>query len=137
MAHLNAFYGVLGKAFIATTQFDATGWGLLFDPGVKAGLRLTRDSWLTYELETYLSLFQWQRLGSLTISPNAASYAGLGMSLIVEYSPRHEWVIYYGGSLYHTATNYPIWMNVEATPESEPFSSHKIWYLGVLAGYEF
>jgi len=32
MAHLNAFYGVLGKAFIATTQFDATGWGLLFDP---------------------------------------------------------------------------------------------------------
>jgi hypothetical protein len=137
MAHLNAFFGVLGKAFIATTQFDSTGWGLLFDPGLKAGLKLTRDSWLTFQVEQYYSLYQWQKLGTLTLSPNAASYAGLGMSLIVEYAPRHEGVIYYGASLYNTATNYPIWMNVEATPESEPFSSQKIWYLGVLAGYEF
>jgi hypothetical protein len=137
MLHLNAFFGVLGKAFIATTQFDATGWGLLLDPGVKAGMKLTQDAWLTWQLETYLSLYQWQKLGTLTLSPDAASYAGFGMSLIVEYAPRHEGVIYYGASLYYTATNYPIWMNVEATPESEPFSSSKIWYLGVLGGYEF
>jgi hypothetical protein len=137
MLHLNVFFGTLGKALIATTQFNAVGWGLLLDPGVKAGLRLTSDSWLTFQIEHYFSLYQWQKLGSLTISPNAASYAGLGMSLLVEYAPKHEGVIYYGASLYHTATNYPIWMNVEATPESEPFSSQKIWYLGVLAGYEF
>jgi hypothetical protein len=137
MLHFNFFFGTLGKAFIATTQFDSTGWGLLLDPGVKAGLRLTRDSWLTFQIEQYFSLNQWQKLGSLTLSPDAASYAGLGMSLVVEYAPKHEGVIYYGASLYHTATNYPIWMNVEVTPESEPFSSQKIWYLGVLAGYEF
>jgi len=137
MAHLNAFYGVLGKAFIATTQFDATGWGLLFDPGVKGGLQITNDSWLTLQIEAYLSLYQSQKLGTLQISPNAPSYAGLGFTLVVEYAPKREGVIYYGASLYHTATNYPMWMNVEATPESEPFSSQKIWYLGVLAGYEF
>jgi hypothetical protein len=30
-----------------------------------------------------------------------------------------------------------MWMNVEASPESDPFTPEKIWYLGLLAGYEF
>jgi hypothetical protein len=137
MLHFNAFYGVLGKAVIATTSFDASGWGLLLDPGVKAGLQIAKDSWLTLQMEFYLSLYQSQKLGTLTISPNAASYAGFGLTLAVEYAPKMDGVIYYGVSLYHTAANYPMWMNVEATPESEPFTPAMIWYIGLLAGYEF
>jgi len=92
---------------------------------VKGGLQITNDSWLTLQIEAYLSLYQSQKLGTLQISPNAPSYAGLGFTLVVEYAPKREGVIYYGASLYHTATNYPMWMNVEATPQSEPFSSQK------------
>jgi hypothetical protein len=137
MLHLNGFYGVLGKAVIATTSFDSSGWGLLLDPGVKAGLQVAKDSWLTVQMEFYLSLYQAQKLGTLTLSPNAPSYAGFGITAVIEYSPKREGVIYYGLSLYHTASNYPMWMNVETTPESEPFSPSMIWYLGLVAGYEF
>jgi hypothetical protein len=137
MLHFNAFYGVLGKAVIATTSFDSSGWGLLLDPGVKAGLQVAKDSWLTLQMELYLSLYQSQKLGTLTLSPNSASYSGFGITLAVEYAPKMEGVIYYGVSLYHTAANYPMWMNVEASPESDPFTPTMIWYLGLLAGYEF
>jgi hypothetical protein len=137
MAHLNGFVGVLGKAFVATTSFDTVGWGILLDPGAKAGLQVSKDSWLTLQYEAYLSLYQATQLGSMTISPNAATYAGFGLTALVEYSPEKKGVIYYGVSIYNTAANYPIWFNVEATPSSEPFSTGKIWYLGLLAGYEF
>ena len=137
MAHFNGYFGALGKAVVQTTSFDATGWGILFDPGAKAGLQLTRDSWLTFQFEAYLNLYQAQKLGTLVLSPNAPSYMGFGASLVVEYSPKMQGVIYYGVSLYHTAANYPLWFNVEATPESEPFNPAMIWYLGLLAGYEF
>jgi len=137
MAHLVGYFGALGKAFVATTQFDATGRGLLFDPGVKGGLQLTSDSWLTMQFEQYLSLHQWQKLGTLTVSPNAPADFGWGLSLVVEYTPMHQGVIYYGASLNHTAANFPMWMNVETTPDSSELSSAKITYLGVLAGYEF
>jgi hypothetical protein len=137
MAHLEGYFGALGKAFVGTTQFDATGGGLLFDPGAKGGLQLTGDSWLTMQFEQYLSLHQWQKLGTLTVSPNAPADLGWGLSLVVEYAPKHQGVLYYGASLNHTAANFPMWMNVEATPDSPELSSAKITYLGVLAGYEF
>ena len=40
MAHVNGFFGTLGKAVVATTSFDTTGWGVLLDPGAKAGLQV-------------------------------------------------------------------------------------------------
>lgn len=137
MAHLAGYFGALGKAFVGTTQFDATGRGLLFDPGVKGGLQLTSDSWLTMQFEQHLSLHQWQKLGTLTVSPNAPADFGWGLSAVVEYTPMQQGVIYYGASLYHTPANYPMWMNVETTPDSPELSSAKITYLGALAGYEF
>jgi hypothetical protein len=137
MAHLAGYFGALGKALVGTTQFDATGRGLLLDPGAKGGLQLTRDSWLTMQFEQYLSLHQWQKFGTLTVSPNAPADFGWGLSLVVEYTPMHQGVLYYGASLNHTAANFPMWMNVEATPDSPELSSAKITYLGVLAGYEF
>jgi len=137
MVHAVGWIGALGKAFIETSSFNALGWGVMVNPGVKGGLQVTKDSWLTLQIETYLSVYQAAQLGSLVLSPNAPAYQGFGASLIMEYSPKMKGVIYYGVSLYHTATNYPIWFNVEATPESEPVSSAKIWYLGLLAGYEF
>jgi hypothetical protein len=137
MAHVNGYFGVLGKALIATTSFNTTGWGVLLDPGAKAGLQVSKDSWLTLQYEAYLSLYQAVNLGGLVLSPGTASYAGFGLTALIEYSPKKEGVIYYGVSLYNTASNYPIFFNVEATPTSESFSTNKIWYLGVLAGYEF
>jgi len=137
MAHVDGYFGTLGKALIATTSFDASGWGILIDPGAKAGLQVARDSWLTLEFEAYLCPYQAQKLGTLVLSPNAPAYMGFGASLAVEYAPWMQGVIYYGVSLYHTAANFPLWFNVEATPESEPFNPQMIWYLGLLAGYEF
>ena len=137
MLHVNAFLGTLGKAFVQTSSFNAIGWGVLVDPGAKAGLQITKDSWLTLQYEAYLSVYQASQLGNLVLSPNSATYEGFGLSLVVEYSPKMKGVIYYGVSLYNTSLNYPLWFNVEATPSSEPVSSSKIWYLGLLAGYEF
>jgi hypothetical protein len=129
MAHVDAFFGVLGKAFVATTQFDATGWGILLDPGVKAGLQVARDAWLTLQVEAYLSLYQSSNLGGLVISPKSALYEGLGATLVVEHAVG-KGVVYYGASLYQTRANYPLWFNVD-------FSPRMIGYLGVQAGYEF
>jgi len=137
MAHVSGYFGALGKALIATTSFNTTGWGVLLDPGAKAGIQVSKDSWLTLQYEAYLSLYQAVNLGGLVLSPSSASYAGFGLTALVEYSPKKEGVFYYGVSLYNTASNYPIFFNVEATPTSEPFNSQKIWYLGLLAGYEF
>lgn len=137
MAHLNGWFGTLGKAIVQTSSFDALGWGINLNPGAKAGLQVADNSWLTLQFEAYLSLYQASKLGTLVLSPSAPAYQGFGASLVVEYSPKMQGVIYYGVSLYHTAANYPIWFNVEATPESEPFSPAMVWYLGLLAGYEF
>jgi hypothetical protein len=137
MAHVAGFYGVLGKALIATTSFDTTAWGVLVDPGAKAGIQVSKDAWLTLQYEAYLSVYQATKLGTLTLSPSASSYAGFGLTALVEYSPTKQGVFYYGVSLYNTAANYPIFFNVEATPSSEPFNAQKIWYIGLLAGYEF
>jgi hypothetical protein len=136
-AEVAGYFGTLGKALVATTSFNTTGWGLLLDPGLKAGLQLTRDSWFTLQFQMYLSLAQAVNLGGLVLSPGASSYAGFGLSALVEYAPTRQSAIYYGVSLYHTATNYPAFFNVEATPTSEAPSADKIWYLGVLGGYEF
>ena len=134
---VNGFFGALGKAFVQTSSFDATGWGVLVDPGVKAGLQVAKDSWLTFVGQAYFTVYQASNLGGLVLSPDSASYTGFGTSLIVEYAPKRTGVIYYGVSLYHTATNYPFWFNVEASGSGEPFNSQKIWYFGALAGYEF
>jgi len=135
--HAKAFFGALGKAFVQTQSFDATGWGILIDPGVKAGLQVTRDAWLTLTVEGYWTVYQASNLGGLVLSPDSTSWTGGAASLVVEYAPKRQGVIYYGVSLYHTASNYPFWFNVEASGSGEPFNSKKIWYLGVLAGYEF
>jgi len=138
MAHVNGYFGVLGKLFVATTSFNTTGWGVLVDPGARIGLQVSKDSWLTLQYETYINVYQAVNLGGLVLSPQSVSYDGFGLSAIVEYAPnKSAGVIYYGVSLYNTATNYPIFFNVEATPTSESFNNAKIWYLGVLAGYEF
>jgi hypothetical protein len=137
MAHVAGFYGMLGKAFVATTSFDTTGWGILLDPGAKAGIQVAKDSWLTLQYEAYLSLYQATQLGTLTLSPDSSSYAGFGLTLVMEYSPKKQGVFYYGVALFNTAANYPIFFNVEASGSSEAFSSQKIWYFGLLAGYEF
>jgi len=138
MAHVNGYFGVLGKLFIATTSFNTTGWGVLLDPGARIGLQVSKDSWLTLQYEAYINLYQAVNLGGLVLSPNSVTYDGFGLSAIVEYAPNKSGgVIFYGVSLYNTATNYPIFFNVEATPTSESFNNSKIWYLGVLAGYAF
>ncbi len=137
MAHVGGYFGVLGKALVATTSFNSTGWGVLLLPGAKAGLQVTKDAWITLQGEAYVNLYQGVNLGGLVLSPGSVAYDGYGLSLIVEYSPKKQGVIYYGVSLYHTAPNYPIFFNVEATPSSEAFNTNKITYLGVLAGYEF
>jgi hypothetical protein len=138
MAHVNGYFGALGKAVIATTSFNTTGWGILVDPGAKVGLQVSKDSWLTLQYEAYLTVYQAVNLGGMVLSPNAAAYSGFGLTALVEYAPnKSAGVIYYGVSLYNTASNYPIFFNVEATPSSESFTNSKIWYLGVLAGYEF
>jgi hypothetical protein len=137
MVHLDGYFGTLGKLFVQTSEFDSVGWGLLFDPGVKAGLRVARDAWVTLQFESYLSLYQAAKLGDLVLSPDSAFWEGFGTSLVVEYTPRTAGVIYYGVSLYNTRANYPLWFNVESTGASESVSAKKIWYLGLLAGYEF
>ncbi len=137
MAHAGGFYGLLGKALIATTEFNSTGWGILLNPGLLAGMQVARDSWLTLQLEGFFSPYQASKLGDLVITAGSPIWEGAGASLVVEYAPTMKSAIYYGISLYHTRTNFPIWFNVEASPSSAPFSSAKIWYLGYLAGYEF
>ena len=77
MAHVNGFFGALGKALVATTSFDTTGWGILLDPGAKAGIQVAKDSWLTLQYEAYLSLYQSTKLGTLTISDGSASLLGV------------------------------------------------------------
>lgn len=134
---VGGYFGALGKALVQTTSFNSTGWGILVLPGAKAGLQVAKDSWLTLQYEAYVSLYQAVNLGGLTLSPQSAKYSGFGLSAIVEYSPSKTGVIYYGASIYNTAANYPIFFNVEATPSSESFNNNLIWYLGVLAGYEF
>ena len=138
MAHVNGFFGALGKAVVATTSFDTTGWGILLDPGAKAGIQVAKDSWLTLQYEAYLSLYQSTKLGTLTISDGSACVLGVRAHARLEYSPdKQAGVIYYGVSLYNTAANYPIFFNVETSGSSEAISSQKIWYIGLLAGYEF
>jgi hypothetical protein len=138
MVHVAGYFGVIGKALVATTSFDTTGWGVMLDPGAKVGLQVTKDSWITLQYEAYVNLYQAVNLGGLVLSPKSVMYDGFGLTAIVEYAPNKKGgVFYYGASLYNTAANYPIFFNVEATPSSESFSGSKIWYLGVLAGYEF
>ncbi len=137
MAHVDGFVGTLGKAFVATTSFDTVGWGILTKPGAFAGLQVAKDSWLTLQYEAYFSPYQATKLGDLVISPESRLYEGAGLSLVVEYVPAKQGVIYYGVSLYNTRANYPIVFNVEASSSSEAFSPRMIWYLGLLAGYEF
>jgi hypothetical protein len=137
MAHVGGFFGTLGKLFVATSEFDAIGWGIQLIPGAQAGIQIAKNSWLTLQYEAYLSLYQATKLGTLTVSPDAASYAGFAVSLVMEYSPKKEGVIYYGVALFNTAANYPIWFNVETRGSSETFASQRIWYVGLLAGYEF
>lgn len=129
MAHFDAFFGTMGKVLLSS-QFNSTGWGVLFEPGAKAGLQVTGDTWLTLQFEAYLALYQATSLGGLVISPDARMWEGFGFTLLAEYSPNKTGVIYYGVSLYNTRSNYPIWFNVDYSPKS-------IVYLGLLAGYEF
>lgn len=137
MAHVGGFFGVLGKALIATTEFNSTGWGILVNPGVLAGMQVAKNAWLTLQIEGYFAPYQAAKLGDLVVTADSAAWEGGGASLIVEYAPAMKGVIYYGVSLYHTRSNYPFWFNVETSPSSAPFSAAKIWYLGLLAGYEF
>ena len=138
MAHVNGFFGALGKALVATTSFDTTGWGILVNPGAKAGLQVAKDSWLTLQYEAYLSLYQSTKLGTLTISDGSASYSGFGLTALVESAPNKQaGLIYSGVCLHNTAANYPIFFNVESSGSSEAISSQQIWYFGLLAGYEF
>ena len=136
MGHVDGFFGTLGKALIESTSFDAVGWGVLVEPGAKAGLQVSSDSWLTLQYETYLSVFQGTKLGNTVLRPDSATYAGFGLTLVMEYSPKKSGAFYYGASFYNTAANYPIWFNVEASGSSETFSARKISYLGLVAGYE-
>ncbi len=136
MAHVDEFLGTLGKALIATTSFDAVGWGTLVEPGIKAGLQVAKDSWLTLQYEAYLSVFQATKIGSTVLRPDSPTYAGFGLSLVVEYARVKESAIYYGVSLYNTTANYPIWFNVETSGSTEAFTAKKISYLGLLVGYE-
>jgi hypothetical protein len=131
MAHVDAWFGTLGKAFVdsETTGFNSSGWGILTEPGAMAGLQLTKDSWLTLIAELYIQPYQAQKLGSLVISPDAPAYSGERASLIVEYS-LGKGAIYYGASVYHTTQNFPIWFNVN-------YSTAKFLYFGLLGGYEF
>jgi hypothetical protein len=138
MAHVNGYFGALGKAFVATTSFNTSGWGILLDPGAKVGLQVSSDSWLTLQYEAYVSLYQSTKLGTLTISDGSAVYSGFGLTAVVEYAPNKQaGVIYYGVSLYNTAANYPMFFNVETSGSSEAITSEKIWYIGLLAGYAF
>ncbi|HET9598363.1 MAG TPA: hypothetical protein VFP65_22435, partial [Anaeromyxobacteraceae bacterium] len=137
MLHLDGFFGTLGKLFVQTSEFDSVGWGLLLDPGIRVGMRVARDAWLTLQVESYLSLYQAAKLGDLVLSPDSRTWEGVGASLIVEYATRSAGVVYYGVSLYDTRANYPLWFNVESTGSSESVSPKKILYLGLLAGYEF
>jgi hypothetical protein len=134
--HVDGFFGTLGKALIATTQFDAIGWGILIGPGAVAGIQVTGDSWLTLKYEAFLSPYQAAKLGDLVLSPDAPVNQGSGLSLLVEYVPNHAGVIYYGVTVYHTTTNYPLWFNVEASGSSDTVSPQMIWYLGLVGGYE-
>jgi len=136
-AHVDGFFGALGKALVATTSFDTVGWGILTKPGAFAGLQVAKDSWLTLEYEAYFSPYQATKLGDLVISPESRLYEGFGLSLVVEFVQAKQGVIYYGVSLYNTRANYPIIFNVEASTSSASFSPRMIWYLGLLAGYEF
>jgi hypothetical protein len=137
MAHVGGFFGALGKALIATTEFNSTGWGILVNPGVLAGMQVAKNAWLTLQIEGYFAPYQAAKLGDLVVTADSAAWEGGGASLIVEHAPAMKGVIYYGVSLYHTRSNYPFWFNVETSPSSAPFSAAKIWYLGLLAGYEF
>ncbi|HEU4382004.1 MAG TPA: hypothetical protein VFR85_00775 [Anaeromyxobacteraceae bacterium] len=137
MFHVDGFFGALGKALVATTAFDTTGWGILTKPGAFAGLQVASDSWLTLQYEAYFSPYQATKLGDLVISPETRLYEGFGVSLIVELVTGKQGVIYYGASLYNTRANYPIIFNVETSGSSDAISTRKIWYLGLLAGYEF
>lgn len=129
MAHLDGFFGSMGKV-IMSSEFNSTGYGLLFEPGAKVGLQVSRDSWLTLQFESYLALVQATNLGGLVVMPDSSLWEGYGISAIVEYAPRKEGVVYYGVSLYRTRSNYPIFFNVDYSPQS-------IFYIGLLAGYEF
>lgn len=137
MLHVSGFFGALGKVLVQDSGFDSLAWGLLIDPGVKAGLQVAGDSWLTLQLEAYFSPYQATKLGTLVISPESRLYEGFGTSLIVEHAPAREGAVYYGASLYHTRTNYPLWVNVETSGSSDAVTPRMIWYLGFLAGYEF
>ncbi len=129
MAHLDGYFGTIGKVLLSS-QFNSTGWGVLFDPGAKVGLQVSSDTWLTLQWEAYLSLYQATNLGGLVISPKAAMWEGYGFTLVAEYSPKKQGVVYYGVSLYSTRSNYPVFFNVDYSPKH-------IVYLGLLAGYEF
>jgi len=131
MAHVDAWFGVLSKAFAdsETSGFDSSGWGILTEPGAMAGLQLTNDSWITLVAELYLQPYQAQKLGSLVITPGTPLYSGSRASLIVEHSVG-KGAIYYGVSVYHTTQNFPLWFNVN-------YSTAKFFYLGLLGGYEF
>ena len=72
MAHVNGYFGALGKAVIATTSFNTTGWGVLIDPGARIGLQITKDSWITLQYEAYLTAYQAVNLGGMVLSPNPA-----------------------------------------------------------------
>lgn len=135
--HFDGFVGTLGKALIATTQFNTIGWGLLTKPCVTAGLRVARDSWLSLTWEFYVSPYQAQKLGDLVLSPHARVYEGSGLSVVVEYTPNKQGVLYYGASLYNTMANYPMLFFSEASATSEAITSRKLWYIGLLGGYEF
>src|SRR5262249_11148235 len=81
--HVDGFFGTLGKALVATTQFDSVGWGILIGPGAFAGIQLTNDSWLTLKYEAYLSPYQASKLGDLVISPDAPLDEGSGLTLLL------------------------------------------------------
>jgi hypothetical protein len=129
MAHVDGYFGTIGKVLMSS-EFNSTGWGVLIDPGAKVGLQVSSDTWLTLQWEAYLAVYQATNLGGLVISPSSALWEGFGFSLIAEYSPKKQGVIYYGVSLYSTRSNYPVFFNVDYSPKH-------IVYLGLLAGYEF
>lgn len=135
--HFDGFFGTLGKALIATTQFDTVGWGLLTKPSITAGIRVAHDSWLSLTWEFYISPYQAEKLGDLVLSPHERLYEGSGLSVVVEYAPKKQGVLYYGASLYNTMANYPMLFFAEASPTSEAITARMLWYIGLLGGYEF
>jgi hypothetical protein len=102
----------------------------MLDPGAFAGLQVASDAWLTFQFESYFAPYQAVSLGGFVITPShAAVFDGFALTSTVECRVGRG-ILYYGLGLYHTTSNYPLWINVEYSPTM-------ITYGSAFAGYEF